>query len=104
TGRGGLPVAFALDAADEPPSASVGDVAELRDVDMDQRAGMVVLVSSDEFSRDPIDVAEPVDSKSHEHCVDGRGGQPEFTGDLGRAKTAPPPPLHDPLDHGQWRL
>ncbi|AAT90056.1 hypothetical protein Lxx24240 [Leifsonia xyli subsp. xyli str. CTCB07] len=46
-GGGRFPVAFALDAADESSAAAVGDVAELRHVDMDQRSRVVVLVATE---------------------------------------------------------
>ena len=45
----------ALPAADEAVAAAVGDVAELGDVDVDQRPGMVVLVAADRLPSDPID-------------------------------------------------
>lgn len=54
-GGGGLAVAFTLNAADEVPTATVGNVAELRDIDVDQRPGMVVLVAADRLSCDPVD-------------------------------------------------
>jgi hypothetical protein len=53
--------------------AAVGDVAELGDVDVDQRAGVRVLVTPDRFTRHTIDVAEPVQSTPHQHRVHGRG-------------------------------
>jgi hypothetical protein len=49
-GRGGA-VPVALGAADEPPAAAVGDVAELVDVDVQQRRGPVVFVAADPVRR-----------------------------------------------------
>lgn len=51
-------VGFALLPAEELVPSAVRDVAELRDVDVDQRARMVVLVAADRFTSDPIDAAE----------------------------------------------
>ena len=79
-------VAVALLAADVAPAAAVGDVAELGDVDVDQRAGMVVLVAAQRFAGDPVDVREPVDPAADQHGVHGRGRHPEPAGDLDRAR------------------
>jgi hypothetical protein len=53
---GGLGVVPALDPAEEAPAAAVGDVGELGDVDVDQRAGVRVLVAADRLAADPVDV------------------------------------------------
>ena len=79
--------------------AAVGDVAELGDVDVDQRAGMVVLVAAQRFAGDPVDVGEPVDPAPHQHRVHGRGRHPEPAGDLDRAEPVTPPQRHDPPHH-----
>ena len=44
----------------KPPSSSVRDTTELLHVDVEQRAGMVVLVAADRFAGGPVDMAEPV--------------------------------------------
>ena len=48
---------FALVPADVAPPAAVGDVAEFGHIDVDQRAGMVMLVAADGFAGDPVDTA-----------------------------------------------
>ncbi|NII68417.1 hypothetical protein FHS08_000259 [Microbacterium ulmi] len=58
--RGDRAVPFALGAADEPPAAADGDVAELLHVDMDQRARRFVLVAAGRFAGFHIDMGEPV--------------------------------------------
>ena len=98
-GCGRLAVAFALDAADESPAAAVGNVAELGDVDVDQRPGMIMLVTADRFPGDSVDVAEPIDPATLEHRVDSRRRQAELTSDLHGTQPAPPSRIHDPLDH-----
>jgi len=83
-------VAFALDASDVPPAAAVGDVSELLDVHVDQRAGRVVLVAADRFAGVPVDVREPVEPAADQDRVHGRGGQVQPGADLDRAKPAAP--------------
>lgn len=92
-------VGLAVLAADEPVATAVGDVGELGDVDVDQRAGVVVLVAAQGFAGDAVEVAEPVDPAPHQHRVDGRGGQAEPAGDLDRAESLAPPQPHDPPHH-----
>ena len=80
-------VGLAVLAADEPVAAAVGDVAELGDVDVDQRAGVVVLVAAQRFAGDAVEMGQPVDPAPHQHRVHGRGGQAEPAGDLDRAES-----------------
>lgn len=54
--RRSLAVPVALLLADESPAASVGDVAELRHVDMDQRSRIGVLVTPERLAGDAVDV------------------------------------------------
>jgi hypothetical protein len=53
-------VAVALLAAHEPPPTTIRNVAQLLDVDVDQTAGMVVLVTTHWFPSGPIDMRKPV--------------------------------------------
>ena len=85
-------------------SAAVRDAPELRDIDMDQRPGMVVLVTPDRLTGDPVDRRESADATTHQDRVNGRRGQAELAGDLDRAETAAPPDLHDLLDDLRRRL
>jgi hypothetical protein len=50
--------------------AAVGDVAELGDVDVDQRTRMRMFLTANEFAGDAVDVAEPVDPAAHEDRMD----------------------------------
>ena len=61
-------------AADESPAAADGDVAEFLDVDVDQRAGVVVFVATDLFPAANIEVRESIQSTSHQNGVHGGGG------------------------------
>lgn len=45
---------------------------------------MVVLVATDRLTGDSINVTEPVDPGTHQHGVDGRGGDTELARDLHR--------------------
>jgi hypothetical protein len=76
-----------LPAADEAVTAAIGDVAELGDIDVDQRAGIGVFVAAQGFAGDPVDVGESVDPAAHQDRVHGRGGQAEAAGDLNRAES-----------------
>jgi hypothetical protein len=51
-----LPVVFASLSAEELVPATVGDVGELGDVDVNQRPGMSVLIASQGFAGHAIDV------------------------------------------------
>jgi hypothetical protein len=69
---GGLGVLLARLATEVAPTAVVvvGDVAELRHVDVDHRARVGVFVATDRVSGDPIDSRESVDPGPNQHCVD----------------------------------
>jgi hypothetical protein len=58
-GHGGA-VLLALDAADVTPPATVADVAQFLDIDMDQRAWLIVLVAADRLAADPVQMGQPV--------------------------------------------
>lgn len=55
----GCPVAAAGRASDEPPATTIGDVAQLFDIDMNQRSGMRMLVAADHFPGADVDVGQP---------------------------------------------
>jgi hypothetical protein len=56
-GRRG-PVAVARGAVDVAPAAAVGDVAQLLDVDVQQRTGVVVFVAADRLAGAPVEVGQ----------------------------------------------
>jgi hypothetical protein len=88
--------------ADVAPAATVGDVAELGDIDVDQRSGMIVFVAAQWFAGDPVDPGEAVDPAAHQDRVHGRGGQAEPAADLDWAQPLAPPQPHD-LAHRRGR-
>jgi len=99
-----LRIGFALLSTEELVPSAVRDVAELRDVDMDQGSRLVVLVASDRFTGDPINAAEPVDPATHEDGMNRRRRDAELTADLDRPQPTTPPRLHDPFHHRGRRL
>ncbi len=101
---GGDAVTVALLLAEITPAPAVGDVAELGDVDVDQRPGVRVLVASDQLAGDPVDARQPVDAAAGQHRVHRRGGHPDLSGDLHRAEPLAPAQAHDLLHDGLWRL
>jgi len=97
------PVAFALGSAQVAPTPTVGDVAELLHIDVDQRPGMVVFVTAHRLASDPIDVGKPVDSASDQHRVHRRCRHPQLGGDRDRTQPPTPPQVHDRPDHRSLR-
>jgi hypothetical protein len=85
-------------------TSTVGDVAELGDIDVDHRAGRCVLVSADRFPGDAVDAGEPVDAAPHQDRVHRRGGKTELAADLDRAQPATPSRCHDPFHQLGWCL
>jgi hypothetical protein len=49
-------VLASLDAADEAPASTGRDVAQLLDIDVDQRSGVIMLVATDDLTGTNIDV------------------------------------------------
>src|SRR6478735_8385841 len=90
-----LGVVPALQPTHVAPAAAVGDVGELGDVDVDQRAGVVVLVAAQGFAGDPVDPGEPVDPAPHQHGVHRGSRDPEPAADLYRPEPVPPPQPDD---------
>ena len=62
-------VALALLPTDVTAPAAVGDVAELRHVDMDHRSGMAVFVATHDLAGAFIDIAQPVQPAADQHRV-----------------------------------
>ena len=69
--RGSVDVA--LSSPDVAPPAAIRDVAELGDVDVDQRTRVGVLVAAQWFTGDPVDSTQTVDPAADQHGVHGRG-------------------------------
>ena len=89
---GGAPgVAFALLPTQKSMPTAVGDVGELRDVDVDQRAGIVMFIPAQRFAGDPINVRQPVDSAPGQHGVYGGGRYAELARYLHGPQTLAPP-------------
>ncbi len=79
--------------------ATISDVAELGDIDMDQRARMRVFVAADRLASETVDVGQPVDPAAHEHGVHRRGRHAKLAGDLHRPEPLAPAQPHDLLQH-----
>src|SRR5690606_35276689 len=75
-------IGVALQSADVTVSASVGDVAEFRHVDMDQRSRMRMLVTPERLAGNPVDMGETIDTATGENGMNRRRGEPEPAGDL----------------------
>jgi hypothetical protein len=75
--------------------AAVGDIAELGDIDMDQRAGMSMLITTQRLAGDTVDMGQPVDPAPGQHRVHRRARHIEPTSDLNRTEPATPPQAHD---------
>jgi hypothetical protein len=69
--------------AQEPVAAPGGDVAQLLDIDMNEVAGLVVLVAAHRLAGRPVQMGETADPAADQHGMHGRGGQPDLRGDLG---------------------
>lgn len=73
---------LSLLAAEVAPASAVGDVAELLYVNVEHRAGMVVLVAPDGFARGAVDVREPVEVRVGQDLMDRRRCDSESTREL----------------------
>lgn len=69
----GRTIFCALSAADEAPTAANRNVAQLFNIDVDQRASMSVFIATDLFTGSDIDVRQPIQSTPHQHGVNRRG-------------------------------
>src|SRR5699024_11196246 len=90
-------------SSNEPVPATVRDTTELRDVDVDQRPWMVVLVSADRLAGDTDDATEPVDPAAHDDVMDLRGCDVVLSGDVHVPKHSSTTGLDVPL-HLRRRL
>src|SRR5690349_24554930 len=66
-------IALTLLATQELVSAAVRDVGELGDIDVGQRARMVVLIPAYGLAGDAVDVGQPVDPTPSQHRAHGGG-------------------------------
>ena len=82
---GGRTVPVPLQSSDEPPTTTVGNVAELLHIDVEHRARMVVFVATDGFAGSAVDVGEPVEMGIREDAVDRRRRDPEPIRELHRS-------------------
>ena len=71
---GGRTVFTTLGAAHESPTTSGGDVAQLFDVHVQQRPGLIMLVAANLFAGTDVNVRQPIQSTPHQHSVH-RGGR-----------------------------
>jgi len=67
-----------------PPAPSLGDAAQLLDVDVDELARAVHLVAADRGPRHLVEVVEPVQPVAHQHPVHRRRLQAADAGDARR--------------------
>jgi hypothetical protein len=102
--RGGDPVLQTLGTTQVAPASTIGDIAELLDINVNQGPGIVVLVAADRFAGGPVDVGEPVEATPDQDLVHGRRREPDPVGDLDRSQTMLPTQVHDLADHGLGRL
>ena len=96
---GGGAVARALARTDVAPSATVGDVADLLDVDVDKRSGVGVLVAAHDLTGGPVGVRQAVEVGGSQDAVDGRGRDPGAGSELDGALTQAHAQRDDPFDH-----
>src|SRR5829696_8992709 len=94
-----LAVGLAGGAAQEPVAAPGGDVAQLLDVDVDQRAGIGVLVAADHLAGGPVQMPQTADPAANQDGMHRRGGQADPWGDLGRPQPLGPAQMHDLADY-----
>ncbi|AGW40416.1 hypothetical protein O159_06970 [Leifsonia xyli subsp. cynodontis DSM 46306] len=102
--RGDGLVPLSLETSDVAPAATVGDVAEFLDVDVDHRSGMLVLVAAGGFAGADVDVAGPIDPAPGEDRVNGRGGHAELGADTDWSQPLLPPQMHDLADQSSRGL
>jgi len=59
-------------------AAPSGDVAELLDVDMDEVAGMAVLVAADRLAGGPVQMGQAADAAADQDGMHGRAASPTW--------------------------
>src|ERR1019366_1945576 len=87
-----------LDAGLAPqrlPTPTVGDSAQLLDVDVDQLTGAFPLIATDHLTRRAVHPRQSVDPQAGEHPVDCRRRYPQSVTDAGGAELERPPQLLD---------
>lgn len=99
----GAAVLLALLPADVTPPATVGDLPELLDVDVDHVAGPFVFVATDRFPCRPVEMDQAVDPAPDQDRVDRRGRHPQTVTNLDRAESLFPPQMHDLANHRRRR-
>jgi hypothetical protein len=72
-------------------------------VHMDQVTRSIALVAADQFSGGPVQVGQPVQPASDQHCVHRGGRDPEKVTDRHRTQPVPTTQAHDPPDHARRR-
>lgn len=68
--------------SDKPPPATIRDLAELGDIDMDQITRSIVLVTADDLAGGPVGVRQAVDPAPPEDLMRGRRGDTAQCGQL----------------------
>src|SRR5579864_6354359 len=63
------------------PAAAIWNSTEFLDIDMDQVAGVFVLVAADDLAGRAIHPTQPVEVPAHQHAMHGRRGQVQPDGD-----------------------
>lgn len=96
---GSPPGSGPLLSSDVAPPATVGDVPELLDVDVQHVAGVLVLVPAHGLPGGPVHMGEPVEPASDQDSVSGRGRDPDLRSELDRTQTLAQPQRHDALGH-----
>ena len=84
TPRGGSNVLVSLLPPNQSPPAAVRDLAEFLHIDVDHRAGFVVLVAADRVPSFDIDMMQPVESTADQNRMDCRGQHAHFGADRDR--------------------
>ena len=90
-----------LRAPDEPPAASVGDVAHLLDIDVQQIPGGIAFIAAHRLAGRAVQVREPVDPAPNQDLMHRRGCEPDPIGDCDRTQALLPAQVHDRAHH--WR-
>jgi hypothetical protein len=77
-GTVGLAVAGTGGAAQEPVATPGRDVAQLLDIDLDQLAGMVVLVAADRLAAGPVKMGQATDAAADQTACTVEGASPTW--------------------------
>ena len=96
---GGRAIARALARTDVAPSTTVGDVADLLDVDVGKRTGVGVLVGAYDLAGGPVSGRQAIEVRGPQDAVNGRGRYPGAGRELDGPLTQAHAQRDDPLDH-----